>query len=100
VLRVYTHIKIKTYIASASSCFGTNWENYLPFNITAGFGWISATNTYNAIGTYIGAVSTTSSGVSIAGEYIQLQLTYSLILSSYKVVSQILIPDLYASIFH
>jgi hypothetical protein len=48
--------------------------------------WVSAINTYNASGNYIGTVKTTSITNDVySGEWLQLQLPYPIILQSYNI---------------
>jgi len=46
--------------------------------------WLGPPN-YNSSGTYTGSVSTTVSGSSITGEWIQIQLPYTLYIATYSV---------------
>ena len=72
-----------TYIASASSSFGQDYPHYGGFNNSTRW-WASAGYTYNSgTGAYAGGISTVSSGVTYAGEYLTLQVPASITISAY-----------------
>lgn len=81
------------YYAKTSETTATvnnqNWDlytNYMgDYNNIADTPWLSPT-TYNAsTGVYAGSVSTTTSGTTVNGEWIQLQIPYKLYITSYQV---------------
>jgi hypothetical protein len=71
-------------VSSSSNWDATNFVSYKAFNASDTYGWLSGAK-YNTSGVYTGTVSTVSSTGTIYGEYLQIQLPYSLILSSYMV---------------
>jgi len=74
------------YDASASNTSSTQYP-YLAFNGTTSTYWKS-TGTYTS-GIYGGTLTTTVSGTSRSGEWLQIQLPYSVYLSSYSIMSYI-----------
>ena len=71
-----------TYVMSAS----TTWSGYLPyhaFNTYGGTSWLSAQTYTNSTGLYNGGTTTTVSGTSTLGEWIQLQIPSGKTMSSY-----------------
>jgi len=71
-----------TYVSSASSTWGTGMA-YRAFNTSQGV-WMSNSPSYTS-GNYTGNVNTTVSGTVWAGEWIQIKLPYSLVLTSFKI---------------
>ena len=87
-----------TWTASSSTTLG-GWPSYFAFDTLAGSdinAWAAGTNNYNSTGTYTGTVTTTVSdipssvslpspsvGTSVAGEWLQLQSSIPLSISSY-----------------
>lgn len=75
------------YNVVASSEFNGSLQAYLAFDRVAGnhhvgnYGWVSADGNYS--GTYSGTTTTTVSGVSQAGEYLQLRLPAPVFLYSF-----------------
>jgi hypothetical protein len=94
----WTHNSV-TWTATASSTL-SGWSNYFAFDGAVGSNanaWAAATNNYDSTGTYVGTVTTTvngipsgvsfpspSSGSSVAGDWLQLQSSTPLTISSYK----------------
>ena len=71
-----------TYVMSAS----TTWSGYFPyhaFNTYGGTSWLSAQTYNNSTGLYNGGTTTTVSGTSTLGEWIQLQIPSGKTMSSY-----------------
>lgn len=91
------------YDVSASSQFNTTvWNPYSVFNTNTAYGWISKNGTYDKTnsGKYIGTVATTTvSGLSISGEWIQIQMPYYSIATSYVVESISSVNNLNCSAF-
>jgi len=80
------NIQVGTYIASGSSSAGAGSDYYMPFDNSLTSSWTTATNSYSS-GSYTGSYSTLNSGngVSIGGEYVQIQLPYSFVINNYKI---------------
>ena len=77
------------YVASSSSQFDLNviYSPCKAFDKSATTSYITKDYVYNASGVYIGTVSTqTLTGAVYAGEWVQLQLPYPIILTSYQIV--------------
>ena len=81
-----------TYIASCSSFRDANWYPYFAFNgiIVEGNAWIPSATYSSTTGLYTGATSTTVSGSSILGEWLQLQIPNDKIMSSYSICKDVL----------
>lgn len=78
-----------TYISSVSSVQST-YTGYYCFDKTiSGNRWISATNLYSATsGIYTGSTTTTVSGIgTVYGEWLQIQMPQSIILTSYSLTN-------------
>jgi hypothetical protein len=75
------------YTVSASSQFNTTiWNPYSVFNSNTAYGWISKTVLTIKILENIGTIATTLvSGLSISGEWIQIQMPYYSVAASYVV---------------
>ena len=74
------------YVASASSIYSASYYQYYAFDKSSTSLWISTGNMYSATSpyAYIGSVRTVDMlGNSYVGEWIQIQLPVSIILSSY-----------------
>ena len=71
------------YIASSSSNL-TSWDAWKAFNGTVvGNGWHDSGTPYSDVTrNYIGSISTSYSGGSVSGEWIQLQLPYKASINS------------------
>jgi hypothetical protein len=70
------------YIATASTSFSPSENQFKIFDQSIASGnWTNASQLYNP--NYTGAVTTTVSGVSYSGEWVQLQLPNQIILTSY-----------------
>ena len=82
------------YVASASSELDqTNYPVRIIFdktNPTATSAWISAVSVYSTSSpyNYVGSVTTTISSVSTGGEWVQLQLPQTIVLTSYKITTR------------
>jgi hypothetical protein len=50
---------------------------------------LQSPSTYNSAGAYIGSVSTVTSGVTVLGEWMQIQLPYTLYVTTYNVFSKV-----------
>jgi hypothetical protein len=74
------------YIASASNS-GNSTNPYYVFDNSLGSFWGELTS-YNTSGSYTGAISTTVSGTSYLGEWIQLQLPNPINLYSYTLIGR------------
>jgi len=80
-----TVINAQTYIASASSSWDSNYFPWRAFDYSTSTEWhTQQTATYNN-GPYTGALTTTVSGVSRAGEWLQLQYPSSVTITSYEI---------------
>jgi hypothetical protein len=80
-----TVISSQTYIASASSSWDSNYFPWRAFDYSTSTEWhTQQTATYNN-GPYTGALTTTVSGVSRAGEWLQLQYPSSVTITSYEI---------------
>jgi hypothetical protein len=79
-----------TYIMS-SSCLPTQASNggYLSyaFNGASSAAILQSPSTYNSSGAYTGSVQTVTSGVTVFGEWMQVQLPYTLWVTTYNVFS-------------
>ena len=79
-----------TYIMS-SSCLPTQASNggYLSyaFNGASSAAILQSPSTYNSSGAYTGSVQTVTSGVTVLGEWMQIQLPYTLWVTTYNVFS-------------
>lgn len=77
------------YIVSSSSQFNnTIWNAYSAFNINSAYSWLSKNGTYDITnsGKYIGTNYTQLvSGTTISGEWIQIQMPYYSIATSYTI---------------
>lgn len=77
------------YIASASSTYADGWDSSQPYRLFGEaaadpvLGWISPNGKYNG-GPYSASVTSTVSGTSYSGEYVQLQCPISFALTWYK----------------
>lgn len=79
-----------TYIASVSSFYDATSAPYTLFHPGSGYfaGWTPSTAPYTGTsGAYVGAVTTTISGSSYAGEWAQLQLPQALAVNGYTIIS-------------
>lgn len=77
-----------TYVASASSVLGTSWEIWRAFNKLESDGWHSASTYSLTTGAAIveTAPTTTVSGTTLNGEWLQIQLPTSVALGYYTIV--------------
>jgi hypothetical protein len=75
----------------SSSCLPTQESNggYLSyaFNGASSAGILQSPSTYNSAGAYTGSVSTVTSGTTVLGEWMQIQLPYTLWVTTYNVFS-------------
>jgi hypothetical protein len=75
----------------SSSCLTTQLSNggYLSyaFNGSSSADILQSPSTYNSSGAYTGSVSTVTSGVTVLGEWMQIQLPYTLWVTTYNVFS-------------
>lgn len=76
-----------TYTLSASSFLAAgSWPLHAAFNyVTDGSDTWSSADFYNNTGAYTGSKTTTISGSSVAGEWIQIQLPAAIALTSYTI---------------
>jgi hypothetical protein len=75
-----------TYITSASSVYGTNtYPSYEGFTINTSTVYASVAAYNSSTGAYTGAFTTTISGSSYSGEWLQIQLPYKLKLTRYEI---------------
>ena len=85
----YTFLNGTYYMSS--SCLTTQASNggYLSyaFNGASSAGILQSPSTYNSSGAYIGSVSTVTSGTTVLGEWMQIQLPYTLYVTTYNVFS-------------
>jgi len=82
-----------TYIASASSQFSSSYPAFKAFDYDTGTFWNAAASKYDATGAYTGTVNTTiinstSSTITISGEWLQIQLPYALSISGYYMLNR------------
>jgi len=79
-----------SWAVSASSFLATTWYPYMAFNNSLGSDfniWASAAS-YNTTGAYTGSTSTTISGIgAVTGEWLQLQSSIPLVMSTYIMTS-------------
>jgi len=78
------------YVASASSEYNQYGNSWNCFDKTATAGWVSQTPVYSASSpySYTGSVTTVDTlGNSYAGEWLQLQMPVSVLLSNYQMTS-------------
>ncbi len=77
----------------SSSCLPTQASNggYLSyaFNGSSSADILQSPSTYNSAGAYTGSVSTVTSGTTILGEWMQIQLPYTLYVTTYNVFSAV-----------
>lgn len=89
----FNAITAGTYVASASSIFSTSYDAWKGFNkdsSTENQGWNTANSLYNTTtGAYTGSVTTTVSGQSYAGEWLQLQMPIAIVLTQYSLTCRI-----------
>jgi hypothetical protein len=78
----------RVYVASVSSMFDTT--NYPPRNAfdRSPSLWICAANYNTTSGNYLGSTSTTVSGSAVTGEWVQIQLPSSILISSFAITPQ------------
>jgi len=85
----YTFLNGTYYMSS--SCLPTQASNggYLSyaFNGASSAAILQSPSTYNSAGAYTGSVSTVSSGTTVLGEWMQIQLPYTLWVTTYNVFS-------------
>jgi hypothetical protein len=80
-----------TYISSASSIYSPNETHYNAFNqdnstVSSTNFWTTSQDSYSSTnGSYLGTVSTIISGVSVLGEWLQIQLPIPIILNNYNI---------------
>lgn len=75
-----------TYVVSASSEYGTSTGEYIyaAFDSNPNTCWTTSQMVYStSTGAYTGAVSTTISGSNYAGEWLQMQLPYPVLVQQY-----------------
>ena len=78
-----------TYNISSSSMYNTiDFANYLPFNLNPPDGWVSANNSYDVLTSLstTNIQTTLSNTTKIIGEWVGIQLPYSVIISSYELM--------------
>lgn len=76
-----------TYVISASTYYGGNWEPYLAFNknISNGSSWATNSSSYtSSASAYTGSIGTVVSGVLQMGDWLQIQ-TPSFVLKAYTI---------------
>jgi hypothetical protein len=87
----YTFLNGTYYMTS--SCLTTQLSNggYLSyaFNGSSSADILQSPSTYNSSGAYTGSVSTVTSGVTVLGEWMQIQLPYTLYVTTYNVFSAV-----------
>ena len=87
-----------TYTVSANTYRDAWWQPFYAFNnngiSSTGHAWISSTSYSNSTYLYTGGTTTTVSGTSIGGDWLQLQIPTAKTLSSYNIS-----PDTPASSF-
>lgn len=79
------------YIASASSQFSSSnqpWKAFSSFEDASGTYWLSGPNSY-ANGTQVNNVSTTVSGSTVLGEWLQLQVPKPVFVQSYTIAPRV-----------
>lgn len=91
------------YVVSSSSQFNTTiWNAYPVFNSESAYGWLSKNGQYDLSnnGNYIGTTSTQLvSGTSISGEWVQIQMPYYSVATSYTIGAISSINNLNCSVF-
>lgn len=91
------------YAVSSSSQFNTTiWNAYSVFNSESAYGWLSKNGQYDLSnnGNYIGTTSTQLvSGTSISGEWVQIQMPYYSVATSYMIGAISSINNLNCSVF-
>ena len=84
-----TVINGQTYITSASSYWDSGYLPWRAFDYSTSTLWLSQqTATYNSSGAYVGSYTTTVSGVSRAGEWVQIQYPSAVTITSYEIQSR------------
>jgi hypothetical protein len=78
-----------TYYAGASSKYGVSYEPYIVFNDVQNdvrtWGWVSPEYSYASNGgIYLGSNFTTVNGSNILGDWVQIYLPFSFILTNYQ----------------
>ena len=77
------------YVTSASSQVGGGWEAFRGFLTTTGNPWSSAQAYNGTTGAYAGSATTTDiTGVSYAGEWLQIELPYGRLLTSFTITTR------------
>ena len=78
-----------TYNTSSSSMYNTvDFANYLPFNLNPPDGWVSVNGSYDVITSLstTNVQTTSSNATKIIGEWVGIQLPYSVKISSYELM--------------
>jgi hypothetical protein len=77
----------------SSSCLTTQLSNggYLSYAFSGenSADILQSPSTYNSSGAYTGSVSTVSSGTTVLGEWMQIQLPYTLYVTTYNVFTKV-----------
>jgi len=74
------------YVVSSSSNLSTSETEYMAFDYSLTASYWSVTGKYTGgTGVYSGAVTTTLSGISYSGEWLQIQLPYPIFLTNYVI---------------
>jgi hypothetical protein len=84
-----------TWVASSTTATGTGGDSFAAFNMnylsapSLNAGWSSVVGSYNiATGVYAGSNSTTVSGSSINGDWLQIQSSVPVVLKNYYLVTR------------